>query len=561
MLEALRHRTAVRRLAGAVLVALGAMAPAGAQPYAFYQSVLNAASFAPQAAAHGAIARGAIFTIFGRGLGPAEGVSVSAFPLAETLAGVSIEVCQGGTCIPAYPLFVRADQVNAVMPSTAPLGRVSMRVTFAGAAGNFTPAEVVRSSFGIFAVNSGGFGPGIVQNFVASGDTPLNSLATTARPGQAMILWGTGLGAAPHADNVPAPAGELPTPVEIWVGGQAVTVKRYSGRAPGFAGLDQIVFDLPADTPTGCYVPVTMRTGGVVSNTVTIAVTADGAGECADPANPLDGLRRGGRSGLVVLTRTLWRSPLPVGFAVTVDGAGARFQEAPSGPWRFDRLSSLPPPGACTTYTFHAGAPDFGFAADAIRSGPALSAGAELAFAGSGGAPRTADSGIRPGFYTAYLGTDVVFDPPLPLFFGASPAARVSAAGGSEVGAFSVDVPAPAPFEWSNRQGARRIRAGEPLTVEWTGGDAAGTVLIGGFSRAAAEAATAGFVCAAAAAGGSFVVPPEATSALVKATAGATTGSVVVAALPSVAAPFSAPGLDLGLALFAAAEREAALVE
>jgi len=543
------------------LLALGAITPAAGQPYAFYRSVFNAASFAPQAAPNGAIARGAIFTMFGRGLGPAEGVSANEFPLAETLAGVSIEVCRRGTCLPAFPLFVRADQINAVMPSNAPLGPVSLRVTFDGAAGNSSPAEVVASGVGIFAVNSGGFGPGIVQNFVAQGETPLNSLATTARPGQTAILWGTGLGAAPHADNIPAPVGDLPTPVEIWVGGKPVTVKRYSGRAPGFAGLDQIVFDLPADTPTGCYVPVTMRTGGVVSNTVTIAVTADGAAGCSDPANPLDGLRRGGRSGLVVLTRTLWRWPLPVGFAATVDGAGALFQEAAAGPWRFDRLSSLPPPGVCTTYTFHSGAPDFGFAADSIRSGPALSAGAELAFAGSGDAPQPAEAEIGPGFYAAFLGTDVVFDPPLPLFFGSSPAARVSAAGGPDVGAFSVDVPAPPPFEWSNRQGARRIRAGEPLAVEWTGGDAAGTVLIGGFSRSATEAATAGFVCAAVAAGGRFVVPSEATSALVKATSGATTGSVVVAALPPDPTAFSAPGLDVGFALFATAEREAAVVE
>ena len=551
----------VLRLAGAALLALGGIAPAGAQPFTFYRAILNAASFAPQAAPNGSIARGSMFTLFGRGLGPATGASTPGFPLSPSLAGVSIDICRAGACVSAFPLFVRADQINAIMPSNAPLGPVSLRVTFDGAAGNFSPAEVVPSSFGIFAVSSGGFGPGIVQNFVSPDLTPLNSSVATARPGQPAILWGTGLGAAPHADNIPAPAGELPTPVEIWAGGKAVTVKRYSGRAPGFAGLDQIVFDLPVDTPTGCYVPVTMRTGGVVSNTVTMAVTADGAGECADPANPLDKLRRAGRTGLVVLTRTMWRSPIPIGFAVAVDAAGARFQSAPAGPMRFDRLASLPPPGSCTTYTFHSGAPDFGFAADAIRDGAALSAGAQLAFAGSGGAASPAEAFLRPGVYSALLGTDVVLDPPLPLFFGGSPAARVTAAGGPDVGAFAAEVPAPPPFVWSNRQGARRVRVGEPLTVEWTGGDPAGTVLIGGFTRAAAEVATGGFVCAARVAEGRFTVPPEATSALVEATAGATTGSVVVAALPAGAVPFAATGLDAGLALFVAAEREGVLVE
>jgi len=39
-----------------------------------------------------------------------------------------------------------------------------------------------------------------------------------------------------------------------------VLLPRDRGRTPCCAGLDQIVFTLPADTPNGCYVPVTVRT-------------------------------------------------------------------------------------------------------------------------------------------------------------------------------------------------------------------------------------------------------------------------------------------------------------
>ncbi|MCB1022497.1 MAG: hypothetical protein KDC27_21385, partial [Acidobacteria bacterium] len=108
-----------------------------AQPFVYYRSIFNAASFAPSGAPNGAVAQGSIFTVFGRGLGPAAGAQAAAFPLSESVAGVSVEVCQTSTCVAALPLFVRADQINAVMPSNAPLGAASLRVTVDGEPGNF----------------------------------------------------------------------------------------------------------------------------------------------------------------------------------------------------------------------------------------------------------------------------------------------------------------------------------------------------------------------------------------------------------------------------------------
>src|SRR5262249_57512777 len=53
------------------------------------------------------------------------------------------------------------------------------------------------------------------------------------------------------------------------------------------SGVDQIVLTVPADTPLGCWVPLTVRTGGAVSsNTVTIAISSDGS-RCSDGGNPL----------------------------------------------------------------------------------------------------------------------------------------------------------------------------------------------------------------------------------------------------------------------------------
>ena len=72
----------------------------------------------------------------------------------------------------------------------------------------------------------------------------------------------------------------------VFVGGVSATIS-YHGRSPCCAGLDQVVFTVPANAPTGCYVPVVVRMSGtVVSNAVTMAIaSATGASSCSRPMN------------------------------------------------------------------------------------------------------------------------------------------------------------------------------------------------------------------------------------------------------------------------------------
>ena len=128
----------------------------------------------------GSIARGSIFTIFGRGIGPAAPATVSAFPLETTFQDVSIEIIQGGATVSAIPIFVSAGQLNVIMPSDAPLGRVTLRVTFNGEQSNPATVTVVENSVGIFTATGSGIGPGIVQNFVSQTVQPINTTARTA---------------------------------------------------------------------------------------------------------------------------------------------------------------------------------------------------------------------------------------------------------------------------------------------------------------------------------------------------------------------------------------------
>jgi len=62
----------------------------------------------------------------------------------------------------------------------------------------------------------------------------------------------------------------LSTPV-VTIGKVPAAVS-YSGLAPAFVGLYQVNAQVPANSPVGAAVPVTIRVGGVTSNSVTVAV-------------------------------------------------------------------------------------------------------------------------------------------------------------------------------------------------------------------------------------------------------------------------------------------------
>jgi phosphatidylglycerol---prolipoprotein diacylglyceryl transferase len=103
-----------------IIVAVGL--PLWAAPYINYRGVVNGASFAPQGLPHGSIARGSIFTIFGRDLGPQTFVTPSESPLQTTLGGVLVTVTQGETTFDANPIFAWNSQLSVIMPSQAKPG-------------------------------------------------------------------------------------------------------------------------------------------------------------------------------------------------------------------------------------------------------------------------------------------------------------------------------------------------------------------------------------------------------------------------------------------------------
>src|SRR5712692_5299444 len=302
----------------AVALFVASVCPVAAQPLISTGGVVNSASYQSAASPGGAVGQGSIFSIFGAGLGPpSPGVQVSEFPLSATLAGVSVRLLhQSGVALSAIPLFVSDTQINALLPSTTPIGQVFVSVSYNGRTSGAERIKVVRSSFGIFTRNSSGAGPVIAQNFVSPAEQPLNSPSSTAKPGQTVVLWGTGLGPIAGLDNTaPAPA-NLNEPVEVTLGGRPAPID-YRGRSGCCAGVDQINFRIPPDAPSGCAVPIQVRLqDGVYSNIASIAIDPEGR-PCSDGWN-LQGARRFAQ---VSLTRTASDSRL-------TDTATALFGEA-----------------------------------------------------------------------------------------------------------------------------------------------------------------------------------------------------------------------------------------
>lgn len=514
--------------------------PASAQlPSIKLHGIVNAASFFAAGLPGGSIARGSIFTIFGGALGPAQGTQVSSFPLGNTFSGVSITVTQAGNVVNALPLFVRQDQINAVMPSNAPLGWVSVQVTYNNARSNPAPAYVVNDSAGIFTSIGTGLGPGAIHNFVTAASQPANSTANSAKPGQVVTLFATGLGPITSPDNQAPPAGTLPTPVEVWVGGVPASVS-YSGRSPCCSGLDQVIFTVPSAAPQGCWVPVEIRTShATVSNFVSMAVDPKGA-PCSDPSNPFSrAIVNGGSFGLLTLLRMAVHEDLGVNSAidVTEDFVTMTATNQPGGAFAFAPFAGTPPPGSCTVYP---GSGDFFEGGNVPQvAPPALDPGKQFQVSGPG-----SSQSVTLQYSAAPLGSYLPLYSLPNLLFLAPGKYAVSSTGGANVGPFNASVTVPSPLTWTNRDQTTIVSRSQSLTLEWSPGAANQTVTILGIDSDLPTNSSALFLCTAPVGATSFSVPPEVLAAIPATQPSLLHSKSVIYVISSNDSTFAASGLN-----------------
>lgn len=470
------------------------------------KAVLNNASFAYTGLPNSNIAQGSIFVLFGTNLGTTG--PTAKFPLSTTLNGASITVAVNGTTVAAWPLYTTSGQVGAVLPSTTPAGSGTVTLTYNGQTSTPLPIQVVTSSFGTFSINQQGSGPGIITDAYYQ----IITVAAPAKPGQTLIIWGTGLGPVPAEVN--EAEGAVPQDltniaVQVIVGGQTAHIS-YRGRSGCCAGVDQIVFDVPQNVQ-GCNVSVMVQIDDVVSNATTMAVANNG--KCSDPNSlssaDLSKLLNNGKIGFVLLDRVSLQTTLPFfGTSIpttTVDIGSASFFsiEAPE-------LLSSPLPiqtasfGSCTVTTF-----------SGIQSGTAISnipfqgldAGAAISVAGSAGTKQMTASQTLKGSYAGQLGGGTGSNAQ-PLFLNAGDYTIANGTGGADIVAFSVKVTVPPALTWTNANQIATVNRGADQSITWSGGDPNSFVNITGTSLTAAEPIVgATFSCISPVSAGSFTIP------------------------------------------------------
>ena len=225
--------------------------------------VVNAASLQP------VIVPNSWVTIFGSDLASQTdnwGHAIINGQLPTSLDGVSVTI--GGK--PAYVYFISPGQVNVLAPDI-PAGPVSVTVTTAG--GTSASYTATASQYGPAFFEWPNSQPVATrQNYsyaVKAGTFP-GATTVAAKPGDILILWGTGFG-----PTNPAPPAGIPVPADkAYATATAPTVtisnnpvKVYGAAlASGSVGLYQVAIQVPSTLADGDW-PIQATIGGVSSPT------------------------------------------------------------------------------------------------------------------------------------------------------------------------------------------------------------------------------------------------------------------------------------------------------
>jgi uncharacterized protein (TIGR03437 family) len=207
-------------------------------------SVYNAASYHLS----DTVAPGEAVAIFGEELAGAAQQAQS-YPLPPSLGGVSVTM--GGIAAPLY--YVSPGQINFQVPYGVPLGSTTLAVTRGSQSGQ-RALQVAAGAPGIFtAAGDGSSNDALV---VHTSDYSRVTQASPVKAGEYLAMFCTGLGVT----NPPAVEGQPAQPAQILPGYFFVDVNSreampsYAGLAPGYAGLYQVNFQLPADQESGMTV-------------------------------------------------------------------------------------------------------------------------------------------------------------------------------------------------------------------------------------------------------------------------------------------------------------------
>jgi uncharacterized protein (TIGR03437 family) len=189
--------------------------------------------------------------------------------LPSSLDGVSVSV--GG--LPAYIYYVSPTQINALAPNVA-AGPVTVTVTTPNGTSAQVSAQAQTLQPAFFQWGSYAVATRPDYSLAVKSGTFQGVSTTPARPGDVIVLWGTGFGptspAAPSGQVTPSNVVYSVSGVTVKVGGVAATVYG-AALTPGTAGLYQIAIQIPSSLANGDY--ATVATIGGVSSPLSTLIT------------------------------------------------------------------------------------------------------------------------------------------------------------------------------------------------------------------------------------------------------------------------------------------------
>ena len=284
--------------------------------------------------------------------------------------------------------------------------------------------------------------------------------------------------------------------------------------------MERVAFQVPANAPHGCLVPVQLLTrDGRSTNSIPIAIHPRGE-PCRDDVDWFrESVLHAPRAGYLVLAR--------LSLDIEIAHKGSRY-EFDYGVSSFGRQESgqrifppLPPMRTCASFASRVNLRQIlglsrspsGWTSvpDKIPGNRGLDAGAAIDVSGRAGDSKLNRDPRQHEYYNAILGGSVPFShtPPQPLFLREGPY-RASSAGGADVGPFGVGLDIPGFVVWKNRAQIGEIDRAAAVNVEWKAARRDDAILIAAANSDRASGDSGLCLCLAPAADGHFAIPPYA---------------------------------------------------
>ena len=212
----------------------------------------------------GALGQGTVLQIYGSNFS-ASSAQATALPLPTTLGGTSVTI--GGIAAPLY--YVGPNQIDAQLPhELTPGNSYQVMVNSNGVLSMPDTIHVTTATPGIAAFASG-------QIVAQHADYSLVTESSPAVPGEYLVIYLSGLGLTDNilADGAQTPPSPALTPLiapTLTLNGVSIPIY-FSGLTPGYAGLYQMNFQIPLNTPNG-DIQLVVSQGGSASNRAILPV-------------------------------------------------------------------------------------------------------------------------------------------------------------------------------------------------------------------------------------------------------------------------------------------------